>query len=301
MKWTRGFLSGLMLSAASGVGVAAEPLEVSAGIPPVAWLVEQVGGEQVRVHAFLEAGDDPHTFEARPSQVREFARARLFFSIGLPFERVLSERLGGAARIVDAARGIEKLETSEGHHDHGHGTREEHAHEDHHHEHADGDPHVWLDPLRAIAVSANIRDTLSQADPAHADLFAQAQSNLEKRLLAMHHQLEQRLEAYRGKTFFVYHPAFAYFAARYGLHEHAVEQEGKAPGPRTLAALVREAEGAKVLFVQPQYDKQALETIVAAIGAKVETLDPLAYDLLENYSQLGERIAGALEGQATNE
>ena len=42
-----------------------------------------------------------------------------------------------------------------------------------HHHHDAGDPHFWLDPTKAIEYVENIRDGLSQADPAGKDVYAE--------------------------------------------------------------------------------------------------------------------------------
>lgn len=102
-------------------------------------------------------------------------------------------------------------------------------------------------------------DALAAVDPEHASVY---RANL-KKVSAVLEQLQkdnqQLLAPYRGSTFFVFHPAFGYFAHAYGLHQEAVEVAGKSPTPKQLRALIQKARAdkVKVIFVQPQFDRSA--------------------------------------------
>ena len=54
------------------------------------------------------------------------------------------------------------------------------------------------------------------------------------------------------------------------------------------------SETATVVFVQPQLDRAPAEVIAAEIGARVETLDPLAYDWPGNLRDVGVQLEAAL-------
>ena len=58
-------------------------LHVVAKLPPIADLVEMVGGERVEVSSLVPAGADSHTYEPRPSDVARLADADAFIGIGL--------------------------------------------------------------------------------------------------------------------------------------------------------------------------------------------------------------------------
>ena len=46
-----------------------------------------------------------------------------------------------------------------------------------------------------------------------------------------------------------------------------------------------------VVFAQPHFDPRGAAVVADAIGARVESLDPLAYDWPANLRQVGRRIA----------
>ena len=85
--------------------------------------------------------------------------------------------------------------------------------------------------------------------------------------------------------------------------DQAVEQLGREPGPKALAALVREArhDGVKVIFVQPQMSTRQAETLASAIGGRVAALDPMSGDwaanLLNAAKLLRQGLAGATEAK----
>ena len=144
-------------------------LPVFVGIPPLAYLVEQIGGEHVEVDVLVQPGQDPHTFEPTPQQVRALAKAELFFKIDMPFEDVLLEKITESNQrlaVVDATRGIEKHAMDAACSGHGGPARGEQ--DDDAHAAGEPDPHVWLSPPLLKIMAENIAEALEQADPPHA-------------------------------------------------------------------------------------------------------------------------------------
>ena len=88
-------------------------------------------------------------------------------------------------------------------------------------------------------------------------------------------------------------------ADRYGLKQVAVETGGKEPSARQLATLIDKAReaGAKVIFMQPQFDRRNAETIAKAIEGAVVSLDPLDADYIENLEEMASKVESALSTQ----
>ena len=155
------------LAAASAAESGGEPLETFAGIPPVAYLVQRIGGPYVRVEVLVQAGQDPHIFEPTPRQVIALSQARLFFRVGMPFEDRLIEHIaGGPAHftVVDTAAGIARGRRATSAKRDAHGDGDGHDHDDE----GQADPHVWLSPPLLKTMAANVAAALCQADPRHA-------------------------------------------------------------------------------------------------------------------------------------
>jgi len=283
----------LLLLGAIGEGVweraevAAEPLSVFVGIPPQAYLVERVGREHVLVNVLVQPGQDPHTFEPTPKQLLSLARAKLLFKTGMPFEDRLLEKIRGLHRrlvVVDTAAGIKGPMM---------------AADDHGHHAARPDPHVWLSPPLLKIQAANIAAALVRADPLHADDYRKNLAAVWSDIERTHARIGRMLKPYKGRSFYVFHPAFGCFGDAYGLKQRAVEAEGKIPTPKQLRLLVNSAvaEGVKVVFVQPQFDQGNARAVARAIGGTVVPIDPLAKDLLRNLEEMSAKIERAFKQQ----
>lgn len=268
---------------------AAQPLTVAVSIPPQAWLLERLGGPELRVVVMVPPGRSPHTYEPTPKQLAALSQARLYLSIGMPFEAVFLPRLQAklpGLQVVSLIAGL-KLRRLESH---------RHAGQADDHAIGAPDPHVWLSPRRARALAANAAAALMAADPARTPLYRANLGRLDAELQSLDAELARTLAPLKGRTIFVYHPAYGYLTDDYGLKQEAVELEGKEPGPRRLAALIAEAkaEGVRVIFVQPQFPKATAAALARAIGGVVVPLDPLAADYLHNLREVAAKIAGAL-------
>jgi len=265
-------------------------LEVAAGIPPVAYVVERIGGKQVRVETLIRPGQDPHAFEPTPKQMRALGRTALFFKVGLPFEEQILERLLAQRPdlpVVDTARGIRRLPLASV-------RLGDHSADNTKHDAVD--PHVWLSPLNVKRQAAQVAAALQKIDPQHADLYRSNLFKLHADLDAAHAKNLKRLKPFAGRTFYVFHPAFAYFAECYGLKQAAIETGGKPPSAKQLRAIVHRAksDAAKVLFLQPQFSPRSAQAVAEVLGAEVVPLNHLEKDVLVNFEDLGKKIEGAL-------
>jgi zinc transport system substrate-binding protein len=94
----------------------------------------------------------------------------------------------------------------------------------------------------------------------------------------------------------IYHPALAYFAADYHLEQYTVELEGKSPSPAQMKRIIdfARAENIRTIFIQSQFETARAEAIAREIEAKVEAIDPLAYNWLEEMYSLGDKLQKAL-------
>lgn len=281
-------LAFFLSDAGAGQGAPGQPLSVFVSIPPQKFVVKQIGGDRVKVSVLLPPGKSPATFSPSPVRMAELARARLFFGIGVPFENALLPKIRQAEnglRIVDTRQGI-SLRRING----------EAPGAGLHHGDGGSDPHIWLNPLLVKRQAVTIATVLCEEDPAGCGTYRENCRQLQLKLEELHQQLSRVLAPVRGKTIFVFHPAYGYFTDAYGLTQKAVETEGKAPQGRKLAAFIARAEKQKVeaIFVQPQFDDKAARSIARAMGGEVVILDPLAADYMENLKDMAARIRRAL-------
>jgi zinc transport system substrate-binding protein len=230
----------------------------------------------VDVEVMIPPGSNPGTFEPTVVQVKAISRASVYVKVGHPnfaFESAWLERLiaeNPQIRVVDASSGLARRE---------------------------GDPHVWVSPGCVRKMATNIAASLSELLPQRHEKL---QSNL-RRLLGeieeLDIELRRTLEPFRGSRFYVFHPAWGYFADEYGLEQVAVEQGSKEPTPSELAGLIRRArsDGVRVVFVQPQFSRESAAVVAEEIGGVVVPLDPLAKDWLANLREVSRRLREAFE------
>ncbi len=281
-------------SSASKPAVAEGKLPVFVGIPPLAYLVEQIAGPYVEVDVLVQPGQDPHTFEPTPQQIQALGRAKIFFEIGMPFEGVLIQKIkegNQQLEVVDTTVGIQKRPVDVPCEHEG-----EHAH-DHPGEGGQPDPHVWLSPPLAVILAKNITATLCRADPTHAEDFEKNLTVLCQKFDTLHAKLKRKLSPYRGRSIYVFHPGFGYFTDTYGLKQEAVEEAGRSPTPKQLHGLIEEAraEGVKTIFTQPQYATQSAQVVAEAIGGRIAIIDGLKKNIIDDVEDIAEKIAGALK------
>ena len=295
----------VMLTISYGVASAeevkpTEKIKVFVSIDPVAYFVKRVAGPLADVNVLIGSGQDPHTFEPTPKLIAKLADAQVLFKIGFPFEEALIKKAGSTfkdLKVVDLQQGIKLRAISEEKEDGHHGASGGHGHS---HE-ADGlDPHTWLNPLLARVQAGTIATTLIQIDPARRAIYEENLKKFQADLDNINAELMNSLAPVRGKIFFVFHPAFGYFADAYGLKQVVVEVEGKEPTARQLARLIEEAkaQGVKIIFAEPQFPKKTAQTLAESIGGAVVLIDDLSPDYLNNLRNIAMSVGAALRNQA---
>jgi len=290
-------VAALVLGGSTLPASGAERLRVFVPVLPYESLLERIGGDRIEVSAIVQEGGDCHNYSPSPRQIADIARSNLLFSGGLSFEANFYVAVGdgeNGPKEFDLLEGLELLEgtcgecasaAAEG--------KEAHAHE---HEHEEKDAHVWLSPRvllhQADRVAAILKQHLPDDDAPAIDANLAA---LKTELTALDEELKASLASKKGRAFYVYHGAFAYFAQEYGLVQKAIEIGNRKPSPKQVAAIAKQAkeEGVTTVFVQPQFDQSSAASLAETIGGKVQTLDPLEKDVIANLRAIARTIAEA--------
>ncbi|MDL2269579.1 zinc ABC transporter substrate-binding protein [Desulfosarcina sp. OttesenSCG-928-A07] len=253
--------------------LAADPISVFVTIAPQADVVQKIGKDRVAVQILVEPGADPHTYEPKPRQMADLAKTKIYFSIGIEFEKA---KLGKIAsmnphlKVVHTDADILKYPMN-GHH---HGESAVHAAQ------AYPDPHIWLSPPLVMLQARTILKALQAADPDHRETYGANYRAFILSMVDLDKDLRAVFDRQPGAAFMVFHPSWGTFAHTYGLKQIAIETGGKAPKPAQLTELIREAKhhDIQTVFVQPQFSTKSAREIAKAIGGQVVTVDPLAMD-----------------------
>lgn len=265
-------------------------LTVAVTLSPYAKIVREVAGENADVVTLVPPNANPHTFEPKPSTLREFSKASLYLSDGSGLDEAWRPRFLGVnpnVRVVDVSAGVSWM----------HEDGEHHRGEVPGHGGGELDPHLWTSPRMSIVIASNVCTALVEADSRNAGTYRANLENFSKRLSDLDVKISKAVSALPAdrRTFIVFHPSYGYLARDYGLNQVAVEVDGKEPKPRDLQRLVQTAKKfhAGAVFVQPQFSRRAAESLSREIGAKVVSVDPLAYDFDSELLKFLDAFTGA--------
>lgn len=305
----------MVFSTALATAAMAGPPSVVASINPVHSLAAAVMEGRGSPTLLLPGGVSPHATTLKPSDAAALQAAGVVFWIGPDLETFLEkplQALAGQATVVALAQadGVTRLpyrrggaweahaDDDHGHaHGHHHGTA---AHDDHDGEGA-SDMHLWLDPRNASAMARAMAETLAAADADGAAHYRRNAAALGERLSALDQQLQQLLAPLRGRPFIVFHDAYQYFEARYGLQAvGAVTLSPEhQPSAGQVAAIRRQIRdsGAACVFSEPQFPPKLVATLIEGTPARAGVLDPLGAAIAPGpaaYPALLQGIADAL-------
>ncbi len=259
-------------------------LPVIVSIVPQQTLTKAIGGDHVTVDVMVQPGSSPHTYEPKPSQMRQIARARLYLAIGVEFEQVWLpkfQNLAPSLSVIDASEGIVRRPMREKH------TAKTDA----------LDPHVWTAPATVRILARNTLLALQKADPAHADNYAKNYRNFLQKIDTLDKQLHTLLDPLKGSGFMVQHPSWGYFADAYGLRQLPIQIAGKNPRPRDLIRLIRMArtQHVRAIFTQLESADTMAGVLAKELHIPVIRVSPMAPDWSDNLLRLARAIAGKTE------
>jgi zinc transport system substrate-binding protein len=249
-------------------------IDVVTTIMPQASLIKSIGGENVNVVAMVPAGASPHSYEPKPSQMLAISKAKIYFAIGVEFEHAWLPRFHSQNKnmiIIDNAKGIKKIAMTE-HHD---------EHEKHHQHTNELDPHVWTSPNNLKVMATNIKNTLIAVDGKNRALYTENYTKLINSINQTDAQIKSILKATpRGSKFMIFHPAWGYFAAQYGLIQIPIELEGKEPKAKDLISLIKtvKKEHIRAIFVAPEFSSKSASQISESTHIPVVKVSNLGYD-----------------------
>lgn len=259
----------------------AAPLEIAVSIEPQAYFVEKITKDRAKIYVIAPANKSPENYEPLISQMSQILKARLYFGVGIDFEKKW------AARFLDSAKNLRFIDLSDGakHDDH-----DEHEHDEHEHHH---DPHIWLSVKTAGMQAKKIFDEISAADPKNTSFYRENLENFLREIQDLDEKITKIFAKNAQKTFLVYHPAFGFLSDEYGLSELSIEQHGRESNPRRMKNLsdkIRE-KNLKIIYIQPQFSQKQVKNLAKIHGLKIGVLDPLRRDWRENMLEIAEKIA----------
>lgn len=274
-------------------GAADKTAQPVVSVEPQRALLQEIVGDRHRVVALLAKGANPETFEPTMKNRIALDDALAYFSTGLmPFEQRLAQN--ATAPVVDCSAGIELIYGTHGHcHDH-----DADDCDGHHDGHGGmtADPHIWVSVRNARVMARTMTDEMCRLEPENADYYRDNYQRLDFRLDSLDRAFAATLDALPRdcRAFAVWHPSLSYFARDYGLQQIAVGFENKEVSPQHIARMTEQARANNVtlLFFQADLDSRQAETLNAAMGTRMVTINPLAYDWSHQLGIVTDALAG---------
>ena len=274
----------IRLSACSIVAalMAAQPavaatLRVVTTTEDLASLTRAVGGDKVDVMSLAKGYQDPHFVDPKPSFIMAVNKADLLIVVGRELEVGWLPPLINSARnakiapggsgYLDASVSVKILEIPAGQVTRAMGDV-----------HPQGNPHYWLDPGNGRRIAVEIRNKLSELDPADKATFDARYADFDKRLAEAEKKWDAAMAPYKGTKIVTYHRSWPNFMERFGLDVmgYVEPKPGIPPSPSHTLELIGEmkAQGVKLIIVEPYFDTKTPQSIASQVGGKVLILAP---------------------------
>ena len=226
-------------------------------------IARNVTGYRLVVDSLIPVDADPHAYQPSPQDAVKISNTEVLIINGANLEAFINpilQNASGKQRVISASAGLTPRLDPSG-------------------QHPEGDPHFWLDPNNVIKYVGNIRDGLSQVDPAGKPIYA---TNAQNYIVELHdldtwikEQVQKVPLAHRQLV--TNHETFGYFAERYGfIVVGAIVPSitsGAAPSAQELAALINQirSSGTPAVFLEAGTNPQLADQIAAETGVKVVT------------------------------
>lgn len=273
------------------VNVAEEPkIKVMTTFLPMTQFTKAVAGERAEVIQLLPTNVGPHDYQARPEDVQRLSQAKVLVKNGLELESFLDNMIANAEnpnlKVIDTSQGVETItsqfigggDTHDHEHEHDETEETKSAAGDHHHHHGEFNPHIWLDPKRAIVQVENIRNGLIAADPEGESTYQANAAAYIAQLQALDSEITNLLQPFRGKTFVAFHDFAPYFAQSYDLKATFLVDIPEAnPSPEDVRRVTQAVESSnlKAILTEPQANENTFAALAEDLNVKISTFDPM--------------------------
>lgn len=263
--------------------LAAAP-RVVVSIAPIHSLVVGVMDRVAEPQLLIPPGASPHAYSLKPSDARALADAQLVVWVGENLEPMLEKplaSLAGSAQAIELAgvEGMQLLNNREG----GIWGEEHHDEEDEGHGHGEVDMHLWLSPANARRIVAVTADALSQLDPENAAQYGDNATAMQQRIEVLETRLRKQLAPFDDHPYIVFHDAYHYFEAAFGLNPAGAISVSPdlPPGAKRISEIRQTITQRKAacVFSEPQFQPRIVKVVLEGSGARHGVLDPLGAQL----------------------
>ena len=253
---------------------------LAATTPAIAWMVQEIGGDDVNVVSLLPSGSDAESYEPDMATMKSLSGSSTLYTLSTPgFEQTTVKRVADATgktlSVTDLSVGIERIDDS----------------------HSGGyDPHYLSSPANARKVAAAILADMERRYPDKAESMRARADALDVRLAAASDSVKTLLGTPgegEARAIVAIHPSLGYYARDYGLRQISLEENGKEVTPRGLERGLAEAHkaGAGVLVYERTHSPDRASLYAAELGIPTIGVDFNAADFALQYTEIARAIS----------
>lgn len=223
-----------------------DTLKVYTTLFPLEDFTKKIGGSHVDVTTIIPPGINAHTYEPTTKTMIEIADGDEFIfssEIMEPYAKKIAEALKDEnVKMVEASNGITMIAADEEEHTAGHADI---------HNHGDVDPHVWIDPILAIKLAENIKDSLIELKPEATEDFNANFNTLKMQLEQLNGSFEELIKGKESPKILVSHAGYGYWEKRYGIKQISITglSSTNEPSQHQLQEIIDNAKASKIKYI----------------------------------------------------
>ncbi|WP_442903306.1 zinc ABC transporter substrate-binding protein ZnuA [Gilliamella sp. Occ3-1] len=255
--------------------------KVISSVKPIGFITEAIVSGVTDTDIILPDGASPHTYYLKPSDLAKLKSAELVIWVGKDMEAFMPTIL----KNIDKQKQIELMTVPEiksllrTSHDK-HEQEDAHSHDEvsqgHHGEY---DEHIWLSPKIAKIIAQSIHDRLITLYPDKSTLIDENLDEFITKLTETEQNIAKKLITVQNRGYFVFHDAYGYFEAQFGLKKLGSFTINPAvqPGVQKVYAIQQKLKDhqAVCVFREPQFSPAVIEKIVSGTDVRIGELNPL--------------------------
>jgi manganese/iron transport system substrate-binding protein len=221
-------------------------------------MAQHVAGDAAEIESLTKPGAEIHYYQPTPGDIRRAQGADLVLWNGLNLEQWFERFLNNLGDVPSAvvSDGVEPMGIAEGPYQ------------------GKANPHAWMSPEAAVVYVENIRDALSEVDPANAEVYAANAADYITEIRAVAEPIRAELAAIpeERRWLATSEGAFSYLARDFGLQELYIwpinaDQQGSPQQVRQVIDAMREHK-VPAIFSESTIPPDAAQQVARETGAK---------------------------------
>lgn len=225
----------------------------------IADMVSEVGGDKVESISLTKPGAEIHGYQPTPDDLVQASKADVMFENGMNLE-IWTHKLKASlpdVPVVTISEGVEVIAITE----------DVYA--------GKPNPHAWMSPQQGLVYVENIRKTLVEIAPQHADEFNANAAAYSEKILAVDTDLKTSLATLPDNNRYLVtcEGAFSYLAKDYGLQEvylWAINSESQG-SPKQVVKVIETVKENNIpaVFCESTVEPKLQREVAEATGAKL--------------------------------